>query len=99
MVRNVAEKKNSHSTTRSMRAFDSLISDLELKDLQLQNAKFAWSNLRNPPICCRLDIFLISNDWDQKFRGARQLAVARAASDHCPIVIDNGLITWGPTPF
>ena len=44
VVRDVTEKLNSNSVTRSMKTFDELIREMGLVDPPLRNAKFTWSN-------------------------------------------------------
>ena len=67
VVRNVQEKFNSNRTTRSMRMFDELVRELNLKDQHLCNGHFTWSNFRQQPVCCRLDRFLVSVGWEEMF--------------------------------
>ena len=67
MVRDVREKLNSNSVTRSMKTFDELLREMGLVDPLLRNAKFTWSNFREHPICCRLDRFMFSVDWGSLF--------------------------------
>lgn len=61
VIRSIREKNTCKKITKSMTDFDCLISELKLIEPPLANAKFTWSNLKNEPICCRLDRFLISS--------------------------------------
>ena len=63
VVRFFHEKYSLGRRTRSVRQFDELIRELELKDLALQNASFTWSNFRETPVKCRLDRFLFTEEW------------------------------------
>ena len=99
VVRNIRDKRNSLSNTRSMRIFDDLIIELELWDPPLMNAQFTWSNFREQPICCRLDRFLFSVGFSEMFSYFKQEAVARCVSDHSPIFLSTNPPSWGPTPF
>ncbi|XP_073311016.1 uncharacterized protein [Primulina huaijiensis] len=99
VVRNTREKMNSNSNTTSMLCFDKLIGELGLYDPPLLNAKYTWSNLRDDPICCRLDRFLISNGWMDFFPHFRQMVLPRITSDHYPVILDTTKSKWGPTPF
>ena len=72
VVRSVQEKFNSNRTTRSMKLFDELVRELNLKDPPLRNGQFTWSNLRDQPVCCRLDRFLHSVSWEDVFPYFRQ---------------------------
>ena len=99
MVREVREKLNSSSTTRSMKTFDELIREIGLVDPPLRNAKFTWSNFREQPICCRLDRFMFFVEWGALFPHLRQEVEVRAVSDHNPIILDSSPPNWGPSPF
>ena len=72
MVRSLQEKFNSNRITRSMRLFDELVRELELKDPPLCNGQFMWSNFRAQPVCCRLDRFLVSVSWIEIFLFAKK---------------------------
>ncbi|KAM2348663.1 hypothetical protein ACFX1X_012268 [Malus domestica] len=82
-----------------MRDFNDFIRETELKDLELLNAQFTWSNLREEPVCRRLDRFLCSTGCEDIFPEARQTALARVISDHCPVQLDTNKVKWGPCPF
>ena len=89
VVRNIGEKRNSLSNTRSMRIFDELIRELELQDPPLNNAQFTWSNFRKQPICCRLDRFLLASGFSDMFGYFRQEALLRCVSDHSPVILST----------
>ncbi|KAM1411201.1 hypothetical protein TB2_023404 [Malus domestica] len=82
-----------------MRIFNQFIQDSELIDPDLLNAQFTWSNFREETVCRRLDIFLFSGGWEESFPHARQKALARVTSDHCPIELDTNKVTRGPGSF
>ena len=99
VFRRVSEKFNSLTITRSMREFYFLIGELDLVDPNLNNARFTWSNFRQSPICCRLDRFLLSNEWVEGYPCLRQEVDVRTVSDHSPLILDTSPPKWGPTPF
>ncbi|KAM0963163.1 hypothetical protein ACFX2A_022668 [Malus domestica] len=82
-----------------MRNFNDFIRETELKDLELLNAQFTWSNFREEPVCRRLDRFLVSAGCEEIFPEVRQMALARVISDHCPIQLESYKVKWGPSPF
>lgn len=94
-----SEKSNGGRMTRSMRLFNKFLQDTNLRDPNLLNADFTWSNLREEAVCCKLDRFFYSSDWEELFPYARQKALARVTSDHCPIELDTTKLRWGPCPF
>ncbi|KAK9901180.1 hypothetical protein M0R45_002237 [Rubus argutus] len=82
-----------------MRLFNKFLQDTNLRDPNLLNAEFTWSNLREEAVCCKLDKFFYSSDWEELFPNARQKALARVTSDHCPVELDTTKLKWGPCPF
>ena len=67
VVRSLQEKFNSNRITRSMKLFDELVRELNLKDPPLCNGQFTGSNFWDQPVCCRLDRFLYSVSWEDVF--------------------------------
>ncbi|XP_077246168.1 uncharacterized protein LOC143886076 [Tasmannia lanceolata] len=37
--------------------------------------------------------------WLDLFPGARQIAIEHSVSDHCPVILDPQMESWGPSPF
>lgn len=40
-----------------------------------------------------------SEEWISEWEVVAQWALNQDVSDHCPIVIKNGIQNWGPKPF
>jgi exonuclease III len=80
------DKSNTQHTSNDMRSFQQIVNSLELMDLQLQGRKYTWCNERKVPSYVRLDRFLISTEWTQKFPNTIQKALPNTSSDHCPIM-------------
>ncbi|KAK9275884.1 hypothetical protein L1049_023158 [Liquidambar formosana] len=99
VVRSFVEKLNGVRSIRSMRDFDHFIRECALRDLPLVNARFTWSNQQMNLVCNRIDRFLFSLEWEELFPHVRQLTLPRVTSNHCPILLDSELISWGPSPF
>lgn len=89
VVRRVLEKLNGISTNKSMRDFDSFISDCDLIDLSLSNARFTWSNLQENLVCCKLDRFLHLLGWEELFPNFRQEVLPRVVSDPCSVICES----------
>ena len=70
-----------------------------MRDPNLLNAEFTWSNLREEAVCCRLDRFIFTPEWEELFPNVRQITLARVTSDHCPVQLDTSKLKWGPSPF
>ncbi|VVA41200.1 PREDICTED: RNA-directed DNA polymerase, partial [Prunus dulcis] len=99
VVRFVSEKSNGGRMTSSMKTFNDFIDDTNLRDPNLLNASFTWSNFRENAVCRRLDRFLFSEEWEDSFPHVKHTALARVTSDHCPIMLDTSILKWGPGPF
>ncbi|TYK10356.1 LINE-1 retrotransposable element ORF2 protein [Cucumis melo var. makuwa] len=82
-----------------MRKFNKFISDSNLIDPPLSNAKYTWSNLKAQPILSRIDRFLYTADWENLFTAHYSKTLSRVTSDHFPIVLESSTISWGPLPF
>ena len=95
VIRRSVEKLGGSRITLNMRCFDELIRELELFDPPLRNAFFTWSDLRDVPICKRLDRFLFTFEWDNLFPYCSQEALPRWTSDHNPICLDTNPLSGG----
>ena len=54
-----------------MRRFSQVLDDLELKDLPLQGGLFNWKGGPSNTRMARLDRFIVTEEWDSFFGGAR----------------------------
>lgn len=85
-----SEKKNCTRRTLGMRVFSDLIEDLNLIDLQLENAKFTWFKGDNHQIASRIDRILVSQEWDDVLSNLKQYTTQRIISDHSPVTLQGG---------
>ncbi|KAK9929369.1 hypothetical protein M0R45_026471 [Rubus argutus] len=46
--------------------------DTNIRDPNLLNAEFTWSNIREDAVCCRLDRFIFTSEWEELFPNVRQ---------------------------
>ena len=56
----------------------------------MEGGTFAWSNSQEVASKARLDTFLFSADWEDKFPTVCQRRVSRLLSDHFPTVLEGG---------
>ncbi|KAM2909778.1 hypothetical protein FF1_002721 [Malus domestica] len=83
-----------------MRNFNYFIRETELKDLEMHNAQFTWSNFREEPMCRKPDRFLFSVGCEEIFPEVRQMALARVIPDHYPIQLDSNKVQrWSKESF
>lgn len=100
MIRFPSERSRGGRLTQAMRRFSEVVEELELRDLPLQGGGvFTWCGGLNNRSKSRIDRFFISEDWETHFQGAIQTVLARPISDHAPILLDEGGMRRGPTPF
>lgn len=82
--------------TRSVKEFDSFINETNLRDPNISNIDFTWSNGRSHS---RLDRFFYTTGWEDMFQTVKQEALARIESDHFPLVLDINPFKWRTSPF
>ncbi|RVW17271.1 Transposon TX1 uncharacterized 149 kDa protein [Vitis vinifera] len=99
MIRYPEERSRGGELSASMRRFNEVVEDLELKDYPLQGGFFTWRGGLNNQSQSRLDRFLVTDEWDRMFIGAMQGILARPVSDHYPILLEGGGLKRGPSPF
>ncbi|GKV21933.1 hypothetical protein SLEP1_g31856 [Rubroshorea leprosula] len=97
-TRSTGERQGSREMTTEMREFNCFIHEAELIDLPLVGRKFTWYN-SNGLQMSRIDRFLLSNEWVLKWKDVKQMGLRRTVSDHCPILLKNEKVDWGPKPF
>ena len=93
VVRFPTEKLNGDHLTSSMRDFDSLVRECNLRDIPLSNARFTWSARRHYSVASRLDRFLFSSAWKDVFLGLVQESLPCHGSDHFSIVLESCKVT------
>ncbi|GLU18032.1 hypothetical protein SLE2022_343540 [Rubroshorea leprosula] len=97
-VRRTEERAGCKGESREMKEFDEFIMRAELIDLPLLGRKFTWYN-SNGQQMSRIDRFLVSEDWISKWSDMKQWGLKRTVSNHCPILLKNEKVDWGPKPF
>jgi endonuclease/exonuclease/phosphatase family metal-dependent hydrolase len=56
-----------------------------LVDLPLEDGQFTWSNNQEDHIWSRIDRFLVSPEWEERFPEVSQKRLTRLLSDHFPL--------------
>lgn len=65
-----------------MKDFSDFIEEMNLIDLQMEDATFTWFKGDNQEVASRIDRILISKEWDDSFNNLKQIPLQRLASDH-----------------
>ncbi|GKV11959.1 hypothetical protein SLEP1_g23168 [Rubroshorea leprosula] len=97
-VRNTKQRAGCKGFSREMRDFDCFICEAGLVDLPLVGRKYTWYNANGQQMS-RIDRFLLSEDWILNWSDVKQWGLRRTVSDHCPIILKNEMVDWGPKPF
>ena len=90
IIRRQNEKNNDNFNARWPTIFNAIIESLNLKDLRLSGRQYTWTSRRDTPTLEQLDRYLASVDWEQKYPLVTVQALARAGSDHTPLLLDTG---------
>ena len=89
LVRRVEEKSSGNVNVGLMDAFNDMIGNIALRELNRSGSRYTWSNKQIPPILCVLDRVLISNAWEDEFNLASVMTAPRLGSDHNPLILDT----------
>ena len=65
----------------------------------MQNRKFTWSNEQSNQMMSKLDSFFCNEDWDIEFATHILHALSSSVSDHCPLLLANGVGPKKPKSF
>jgi exonuclease III len=90
IIRCPEEKNNDNFQGRWPFIFNAIIDSLDLREIALSGRQFTWANRRETPTYEKLDIFLASVEWEQKFPLVSVRALTRSGSDHTPLLLDSG---------
>ncbi|KAK8709244.1 hypothetical protein V6N13_060269 [Hibiscus sabdariffa] len=80
-----------------MGGFFTFVEEVGLLDLPVAGKAFTWygAGLK----ASRLDQFLVSPAWIEKFRSLEKFILQRGMSDHAPVRLTSGIVDWGPKLF
>jgi len=78
--------------------FNKWIAEVELEEIPCVGKKFTWFK-PNGVAKSRLDMFLVSLNWLNKWPACTSFTLDRNFFDHCPILLRAKAVEWGPKPF
>ncbi|KAK8691014.1 hypothetical protein V6N13_074535 [Hibiscus sabdariffa] len=96
-VTNYVERRGCVGDRGGMLEFVGFIHDGGFVDMPAAGKVFTWYGSKAKG--CRLDRFLVSTDWLDRFEGLEQRNLLRNVSDHDPVRLSCGVVNWGPRPF
>ena len=94
-----SERSGIANFSSAMLRFSYFISEQSLIDLPLVWGNFTWFNSREVVASSKLDMFLLSTDWEEKFPSVCQRRLPRLMSDHFPILLEGRNLHEGKKPF
>lgn len=83
-------KKEGSRRNSAMREFSDRIEDMDLIDLQLSGGIYTWYKGENHTTASRIDMILVSTEWNDLFSDLKQTILQRVPSDHVPIALICG---------
>ncbi|XP_057423791.1 uncharacterized protein LOC130717555 [Lotus japonicus] len=102
VVRSSSERRGVGANSQQHRSesveFNDFIDEMELLDIPLLGRKFTWVR-PNGLQMSRLDRFLISPGWLNRWPDYVQEVLQRDILDHCPLLFKRVNQNWGPKPF
>jgi hypothetical protein len=90
MLRNPSEKNNDNYEHRWPFLFNSVIDGLNLRELEMSSRRYTWANSLPNPTYEKLDIILMSTEWEKKIPLENVIALSRDTLDHTPLLLDTG---------
>ncbi|KAK8644374.1 hypothetical protein V6N13_123683 [Hibiscus sabdariffa] len=97
VVLSLEERRNCVGDKRGMDGFVSFVEEMGFLNLPAAGKAFSW--LGTGLKASRLDLFLVSPAWVEKFYGLEQFILQRGISDHAPVRLTSGYVDWGPKLF
>ncbi|KAK8624172.1 hypothetical protein V6N13_065525 [Hibiscus sabdariffa] len=97
MVCREEERRGCAFSSRGISEFCDFVEKAALCDISMQGKRFTWFGSGNKR--SKLDRFLVSNDWFQRFDSLVVVNLPRELSDHSPILLVSDVNDSGPKPF
>ena len=99
IIRYPSERLGCELFSPAMFAFSDFIESNSLVDLPLEGASFTWFRDSGFPSMSRIDRALVSLDWEEHFENISQRVLPRVISDHCPLLLEAGVVRRGRSAF
>jgi hypothetical protein len=81
------DKSNGRINRSLISRFQRAINHLQLRELNLIEKRFTWSNNHTTPTMSRIDKALCSSYWENIFDNPILQALSSSTSDHCPLLL------------
>jgi exonuclease III len=90
LIRHAGGKSTPGGMSKWNTIFNIIIENNNLMDINLCNRKYTWCNDHVFPTYAKLDRFLVSVSWMDKYPLSNVMAMPREMSDHTPLILDVG---------
>jgi exonuclease III len=90
ILRHPLGKNHNRYSERWPFLFNSIIDDLNLRELEMSGRKYTWANNMTVPIFEKLDRILMTSEWEEKSPLSMVQALPRGISDHTPCLLKSG---------
>ena len=91
MIYQARDKNNSNINRRMMGCFRRAIDLAGLKEVKCKNRRFTWSSEREDPTLCSIDKVFCNLACEDMHPNFVLMAASTSFSDHCPLVLANGV--------
>jgi exonuclease III len=89
LIYKASDKNKRRLNLSLMNRFSDMLDCCDLKEINLQNRRFTWSNERTNPTLIKLDTVFANAEWDQAFHSHVLHGLSSSLSDHCPLLLSN----------
>ncbi|CAN4121992.1 unnamed protein product [Withania somnifera] len=90
--RTMEERRGCNRISNVMLDLSRWIEEMELHDPHLNGGNFSWYRGIKHPSAARLEKFLFSLGWEERFKNIRQKLLPKVLSDHCRILLE--CVNW-----
>lgn len=95
-----AQDKNFCRLNRQlMSTFNSVVEDLELREVHLNGCAFTWTSARERPTLEKINKVFVSSNWEILFPDNFLQAVPSTTSDHCLLLLSSVFLFSGKKRF
>ncbi|XP_071688757.1 uncharacterized protein [Rutidosis leptorrhynchoides] len=96
-VRSKSERKNTNFLEHRAKRFSNFIKDNNLIDIPLRGRIYMRISTNGVEFS-KLDRFLVSKNFLQQWPNTHALVLNKKHTDHCPIILKEGNVDFGPKP-
>jgi hypothetical protein len=87
IIRFSSEKNKNFQPNKFTDLFNIIINSNELREIDISGGIFTWSNNQTSPSLEKLDIILMTKEWEIKFPNVQVYKAPREMPNHCPLFL------------